>query len=58
MTSCFKFISTGPKIQIGEFTVRQLGDGSIWIENESGEGMQAQVCDMEPLIKEFFRENF
>lgn len=49
---------SGVKITIGEFELRELSDGSFFIEHESGEGTQVPKEIMESFIKELYDEVF
>ena len=49
---------TGEEIVIGDFIIRKLKDGSLWLEFETGEGMQVQEDKFEDAIRQFFAENF
>lgn len=53
-----QFVSNGPEFQIGNFLLRKLGDGSLWIEKASGEscgeGMQVQPETLEKIYQEYF----
>lgn len=52
------FVSTGPTIRVGDFLLRELADGSLWIENEIGEGMQVEPARLELFLRKFMRDNF
>ena len=44
-------------MQIGEYTIVDLSDDSLWIEKEDGEGFGYSKEKFEELLKEFFKEN-
>lgn len=48
----------GRSITVGEFEVRELADGSYFIEHESGEGTQVSKEIFEGFIKELYNEVF
>lgn len=56
--SIVTFVSTGPAVRIGGFLLRELADGSLWLENEIGEGMQVQASRLEVALLKFMTENF
>lgn len=45
-------------IEVGPYEIRQLQDGSYWIEHESGEGMQTAANGLIELIDKFYKDNF
>lgn len=48
-------------IRIGNFSISELGDGSLWLYNELGEGMKLdlnQIRELEKLIKELYQKYF
>lgn len=49
-----------PKVNIGEFTICQMSEGSsqVWIENNEGEAGEFNGKLLEPLMKEFFNKHF
>ena len=47
----------GITIQIGHVLLRPLVDGSYWIENGEGEGMQVSADAIERLLTDFLEEN-
>ena len=53
-----QFLENGESIEVGEYTIRELSDGSIWIKREDGEGMQVSLEIFEELIADFYKENF
>ena len=47
------------RIEIGNYEIRKLKDGTYWIEHSSGEGMQLYQPDkLELLIEQFYADNF
>lgn len=54
----FHFVSTGPTIKVGGFLLRELSDGTIWIESEFGEGMTVRPEHLAPVLEKFFSDNF
>lgn len=58
MENVFEFVSKGRDLRIGKFIVRNLSDGSTWIENEIGEGAQLKTELVEAAIKKLFDDNF
>jgi len=56
--SIVNFVRTGKELEIGRITLRKLKDGSIWMENAAGEGMQVAVEKLELPLWRFFDENF
>lgn len=46
------------KIEIGEFTIWKMRNGSIWIENSKGEGMEAPNDLLGENLHDFFKTNF
>lgn len=58
MKTISEFTRSGPEIKIGEFTLRQLEDGTIWIEKADGEGMQTSQTSHELCLISFYEENF
>ena len=53
-----EFVSTGPSIQVGPYLIRQLLDGSIWMENEIGEGMQVKASFLHANLDRFWNKHF
>jgi hypothetical protein len=50
-----------PRIKIGCLEIcefRNPPDGTVWIENETGEGAQFNKTDLEPLILQFYNKHF
>lgn len=45
-------------LTIGEYTLTSFDEDSLWLEHESGEGMQVWNNDFEALIDNHFKENF
>lgn len=45
-------------MRIGGILVRKLSDGSCWLENEIGEGMQIKSDALEQALLKFFNDNF
>jgi hypothetical protein len=58
MKPLHKFLENGASIEIGEFTIRELKDGSFFIERESGEGIEVAEDELEDLIFDFYKESF
>lgn len=48
----------GNKVTIGQYEIRELDDGSYWIEHESGEGTQVSKDKFESLITQFYADLF
>lgn len=46
------------KIEVGQYEIRKLRDGSFWIEHETGEGMQVKADSLEALITQYYADNF
>ncbi len=45
-------------LTIGDYTLTRLDDDSVWLEHESGEGMQVWNNDFADLIEKHFKEYF
>ncbi len=58
MERIHQFLENGDSIEVGDFTLRELKDGSFFIEHESGEGMQVSADVFEELISDFYKEHF
>lgn len=56
--SIVAFTSTGPTVRIGGCLLRQLADGSLWLENEIGEGMQVKPKLLESCLTRFMAKHF
>ena len=56
--SIVSFVSSGPTIRIGGMLLRQLDDGSLWLENEIGEGMQVKPKLLESCLERFMAKHF
>jgi hypothetical protein len=56
--SIVAFTSTGPTVRIGGFLLRELADGSLWLENEIGEGMQVRPALLKPWLARFMAKYF
>ena len=56
--SLVDFTRDGPTVHVGGFLIRELRDGSLWIQNEIGEGMQCQPKHFLPALREFFNTHF
>lgn len=56
--SIVTFTSTGPTVRIGGCLLRQLTDGSLWLENEAGEGMQVKPQLLESCLTKFMAKHF
>lgn len=52
--SIVEFVNTGPAFRVGGFVLRRLADGSLWLENAEGEGMQFKPQMLERFFKEMF----
>lgn len=48
----------GNKITVGQYEIRELSDGSFYIEHESGEGTQVNRDSLEALITQFYADYF
>lgn len=48
----------GNKIIVGEYEIRELSDGSFFIEHETGEGAQVAKDALEALITQFYADYF
>lgn len=48
----------GFSIRVGQYEIRELNDGSFWIEHNSGEGMQIKKDTLEALITQWYTDNF
>ena len=48
----------GNSITIGQYEIRELDDGSIFIEHSSGEGMQVKRDSFEAMITQFYADYF
>lgn len=46
------------EIEVGKYTLRPFHVGSIWLEHESGEGMQVPINDFETVLDKYYRKNF
>ena len=54
-------IGEGPSVHVGEILLRELKDGSIWMEQADGEGMQVKglsLTRLEAQLQGFYDENF
>jgi hypothetical protein len=49
---------TGREITIGQYTIRELADGSFFIEHDSGEGTQVSKDSLEANITQFYADYF
>jgi len=47
-----------PRIQIGNFTIYQYDDGTVWIEEVGGEGGGFAISELEKVIQEFYEKHF
>lgn len=47
-----------PRLDIGNYLITKLPDGSYWIEHRSGEGMQTSAAKLNDLIDRFYNQNF
>ena len=56
--SIVAFTTTGPAVRIGGFLLRQLGDNSLWLENEIGEGLQVKPQLLESCLMKFMAKHF
>lgn len=48
----------GKSIRIGEYTIYRMSNGKLWIEHDSGEGMQCDGNALDELIANWYKENF
>jgi hypothetical protein len=48
----------GNQITVGQYEIRELSDGSFWIEHDSGEGTQVSEDTMEAMITQFYADVF
>lgn len=46
------------QIQVGKFAIRPFHEGSVWLENEDGEGMQIWELEFEKLLADYWQRNF
>jgi hypothetical protein len=51
------------EIMLGDFSFFQMDDGSAWLENKDGEGIQLKsnerpLLDLEECLYEFWRDTF
>lgn len=46
------------ELSIGKLTIRPFDDESIWIEDETGEGGQFWIKDIEPVLRKFYKDHF
>jgi hypothetical protein len=51
-------LKTKKAVKIGQFTIYQLSNLSIFIQHESGEGAEFAIDDLEKAIKLFYQKNF
>jgi len=54
-------ISSGEGVKIGQYTISVCNHGGLWIEHESGEGMQLtgdRLEELSELIDEFYKRTF
>jgi hypothetical protein len=49
---------TGRELDLGEFVLRELKDGTYWIEHSSGEGTQVAKETLIDVIRQLFHEVF
>jgi len=56
--SIVEFTSNGPTIKVGSMTIRELADGSIWLENKIGEGMQVASENLESILIWYHHNHF
>lgn len=45
----------GQKINVGQYKIRELSDGSFYIERDNGKGTQVSHASFEALIMHFIR---
>ncbi len=58
MERLHEFLEDGPSIEVDDFTVRELKDGSFFLKHESGEGLQVSADLLAECLYEFYKENF
>ena len=46
------------EIKIGNFIIKTLDSGSIWIEKESGEGVVVSSCVFKDSLEKIFKKYF
>jgi hypothetical protein len=46
------------EIKLGKLLIMKFDDGSIWIENEVGEGMGVSEKELEDLLLQFWEDTF
>lgn len=45
-------------IKLGQFTIYELTNLSVYIQHESGEGAEFSIDDLEKAVKLFYQKNF
>ena len=51
-------LDTKKSIKLGQFTIYQLTNLSVFIQHESGEGAEFAIDDLEKAVKLFYQTNF
>lgn len=51
-------LETKKSIKLGQFTIYELTNLSVFIQHESGEGAEFSIDDFEKAIKLFYQTNF
>jgi len=46
------------EITAGKYTLRPFHEGSLWLENEEGEGMQIFEKDFQQVLDDYWRKYF
>jgi len=44
--------------KVGEYEITEYSQDSLWIQHESGEGMEVGKREFEKLIDEYYQETF
>jgi len=48
----------GNKITVGQYEIRELSDGTYWLQHESGEGTQVSRDALEAWLTQLYSEVF
>ncbi len=51
-------LKTKKSIKLGQFTIYELSNLSIFIQHESGEGAEFAIDEFEKAVKLFYQTNF
>ena len=51
-------LDTKKAVRIGQFTIYQLSNLSVFIQHDSGEGAEFSIDEFEKAVKLFYQTNF